>query len=199
MHGLFPLLTGWLYDYGRMAVQVFLVLGGYLSPPRAGGAGRATAPVRARAAGAALLALGPALHGRRRPDAVELLAGRAAAARAGALASSRDPDPGPRPAAARPVGGRGVDRRRLVRGDRLPALRAAVAADVDPALPAAPARHPRDRGACGGGRALCRLAAQVKTAWPTWTPTPSTSSAPTAWARCCSGARAGRPRRVARA
>lgn len=31
MHGLFPLLTGWLYDYGRMAVQVFLVLGGYLS------------------------------------------------------------------------------------------------------------------------------------------------------------------------
>ena len=31
MHSLFPLLTGWLYDYGRMAVQVFLVLGGYLS------------------------------------------------------------------------------------------------------------------------------------------------------------------------
>ncbi|MBB3283594.1 acyltransferase [Mitsuaria sp. BK037] len=31
MHRLFPLLTGWLYDYGRMAVQVFLVLGGYLS------------------------------------------------------------------------------------------------------------------------------------------------------------------------
>lgn len=31
MHALFPLLTGWLYDYGRMAVQVFLVLGGYLS------------------------------------------------------------------------------------------------------------------------------------------------------------------------
>lgn len=31
MHGLAPLLTGWLYDYGRMAVQVFLVLGGYLS------------------------------------------------------------------------------------------------------------------------------------------------------------------------
>ena len=31
MHGLFPLLSGWLYDYGRMAVQVFLVLGGYLS------------------------------------------------------------------------------------------------------------------------------------------------------------------------
>ena len=24
MHRLFPLLTGWLYDYGRMAVQVFL-------------------------------------------------------------------------------------------------------------------------------------------------------------------------------
>ncbi len=31
MHALFPLLTGWFYDYGRMAVQVFLVLGGYLS------------------------------------------------------------------------------------------------------------------------------------------------------------------------
>ncbi|SEK80456.1 Peptidoglycan/LPS O-acetylase OafA/YrhL, contains acyltransferase and SGNH-hydrolase domains [Roseateles sp. YR242] len=31
MHSLFPMLTGWLYDYGRMAVQVFLVLGGYLS------------------------------------------------------------------------------------------------------------------------------------------------------------------------
>lgn len=31
MHSLFPLLTGWLFDYGRMAVQVFLVLGGYLS------------------------------------------------------------------------------------------------------------------------------------------------------------------------
>ncbi|WP_423596190.1 acyltransferase family protein [Roseateles sp. MS654] len=31
MHRLFPLLTGWMYDYGRMAVQVFLVLGGYLS------------------------------------------------------------------------------------------------------------------------------------------------------------------------
>ena len=26
-----PLLIGWLYDYGRMAVQVFLVLGGYLA------------------------------------------------------------------------------------------------------------------------------------------------------------------------
>ncbi|UXH78707.1 acyltransferase family protein [Roseateles amylovorans] len=31
MHALFPLLTGWFYDYGRMAVQIFLVLGGYLS------------------------------------------------------------------------------------------------------------------------------------------------------------------------
>ena len=28
---LFPRLLSWLYDYGRMAVQVFLVLGGYLS------------------------------------------------------------------------------------------------------------------------------------------------------------------------
>ena len=26
-----PRLIGWLYDYGRMAVQVFLVLGGYLA------------------------------------------------------------------------------------------------------------------------------------------------------------------------
>ncbi|OWQ86297.1 hypothetical protein CDN99_20920 [Roseateles aquatilis] len=31
MHGLFPLLSGWFHDYGRMAVQIFLVLGGYLS------------------------------------------------------------------------------------------------------------------------------------------------------------------------
>jgi peptidoglycan/LPS O-acetylase OafA/YrhL len=31
MHGLFPALSAWLYDDGRMAVQVFLVLGGYLS------------------------------------------------------------------------------------------------------------------------------------------------------------------------
>lgn len=28
---LLPTLTGWLYDYGRMAVQVFLVLGGFLA------------------------------------------------------------------------------------------------------------------------------------------------------------------------
>ena len=31
MYAQFPGLMGWLYDYGRMAVQVFLVLGGYLA------------------------------------------------------------------------------------------------------------------------------------------------------------------------
>ena len=31
MHRFIPSLTGWLYDYGRMAVQVFLVLGGFLA------------------------------------------------------------------------------------------------------------------------------------------------------------------------
>lgn len=31
MYDRFPGLMGWLYDYGRMAVQVFLVLGGYLA------------------------------------------------------------------------------------------------------------------------------------------------------------------------
>lgn len=31
LHLTLPLLAGWLYDYGRMAVQVFLVLGGYLA------------------------------------------------------------------------------------------------------------------------------------------------------------------------
>lgn len=31
MHRQYPIVAGWLYDYGRMAVQVFLVLGGYLS------------------------------------------------------------------------------------------------------------------------------------------------------------------------
>lgn len=30
VHRSVPWLTGWLYDYGRMAVQVFLVLGGFL-------------------------------------------------------------------------------------------------------------------------------------------------------------------------
>ena len=30
-HPLAPSLIAWLYDYGRMAVQVFLVLGGYLA------------------------------------------------------------------------------------------------------------------------------------------------------------------------
>ncbi|WP_100411166.1 acyltransferase [Acidovorax sp. 69] len=30
-HPLAPVLMAWLYDYGRMAVQVFLVLGGYLA------------------------------------------------------------------------------------------------------------------------------------------------------------------------
>jgi peptidoglycan/LPS O-acetylase OafA/YrhL len=31
MHGLSPAISGWFHDYGRMAVQIFLVLGGYLS------------------------------------------------------------------------------------------------------------------------------------------------------------------------
>lgn len=30
-HRMAPALAGWLYDYGRMAVQIFLVLGGYLA------------------------------------------------------------------------------------------------------------------------------------------------------------------------
>lgn len=31
LHRLAPALAGWLYDYARMAVQIFLVLGGYLA------------------------------------------------------------------------------------------------------------------------------------------------------------------------
>lgn len=31
LHRLSPALAGWLYDYARMAVQIFLVLGGYLA------------------------------------------------------------------------------------------------------------------------------------------------------------------------
>ncbi|MDP3799329.1 MAG: acyltransferase [Polaromonas sp.] len=31
VHAVVPGLTGWLYDYGRMAVQVFLVMGGFLA------------------------------------------------------------------------------------------------------------------------------------------------------------------------
>lgn len=31
VHAVVPGLTGWLYDYGRMAVQVFLVVGGFLA------------------------------------------------------------------------------------------------------------------------------------------------------------------------
>lgn len=31
LHRLMPALAGWLYDYARMAVQIFLVLGGYLA------------------------------------------------------------------------------------------------------------------------------------------------------------------------
>ncbi|MGH8034482.1 MAG: acyltransferase family protein, partial [Lysobacterales bacterium] len=31
VHPIVPGLTGWLYDYGRMAVQVFLVVGGFLA------------------------------------------------------------------------------------------------------------------------------------------------------------------------
>ena len=33
MHHAAPVLMDWLYGYGRMAVQVFLVLGGYLMAP----------------------------------------------------------------------------------------------------------------------------------------------------------------------
>ena len=43
-----PALMAWLYDYGRMAVQVFLVLGGYLAASSLAptGGGRAlTGPV----------------------------------------------------------------------------------------------------------------------------------------------------------
>lgn len=36
-----PALIGWLYDYGRMAVQVFLVLGGYLAAASLAPQGRA--------------------------------------------------------------------------------------------------------------------------------------------------------------
>ena len=31
VHAVVPGLTGWLYDYGRMAVQVFLVVSGFLA------------------------------------------------------------------------------------------------------------------------------------------------------------------------
>jgi peptidoglycan/LPS O-acetylase OafA/YrhL len=31
LHGIVPAIAGWLYDYGRMAVQVFLVVGGFLA------------------------------------------------------------------------------------------------------------------------------------------------------------------------
>ena len=33
LHAAWPAWMDWLYDYGRMAVQVFLVLGGYLALP----------------------------------------------------------------------------------------------------------------------------------------------------------------------
>lgn len=41
VHLRFPVLTDWLYDYGRMAVQVFLVIGGFLAAGSLAPAGRA--------------------------------------------------------------------------------------------------------------------------------------------------------------
>jgi peptidoglycan/LPS O-acetylase OafA/YrhL len=42
VHTLVPGLTGWLYDYGRMAVQVFLVVGGFLAASSLAPQGTAT-------------------------------------------------------------------------------------------------------------------------------------------------------------
>jgi peptidoglycan/LPS O-acetylase OafA/YrhL len=42
VHAVVPGLTGWLYDYGRMAVQVFLVVGGFLSASSLAPQGTAT-------------------------------------------------------------------------------------------------------------------------------------------------------------
>ena len=42
VHAFAPGLTGWLYDYGRMAVQVFLVIGGFLSASSLAPRGTAT-------------------------------------------------------------------------------------------------------------------------------------------------------------
>lgn len=42
VHAVVPSLTGWLYDYGRMAVQVFLVVGGFLAASSLAPQGTAT-------------------------------------------------------------------------------------------------------------------------------------------------------------
>ena len=42
VHAVVPGLTGWLYDYGRMAVQVFLVVGGFLAASSLAPQGTAT-------------------------------------------------------------------------------------------------------------------------------------------------------------
>ncbi|UUZ76366.1 acyltransferase [Polaromonas sp. P1(28)-13] len=42
VHAFVPGLTGWLYDYGRMAVQVFLVVGGFLAASSLAPQGTAT-------------------------------------------------------------------------------------------------------------------------------------------------------------
>lgn len=54
-----PELVDWFYDYGRMVVQVFLVLGGYLAAQPLLGAMRGPAPVLARALGLRYLRLVP--------------------------------------------------------------------------------------------------------------------------------------------
>ena len=45
-HRLLPALAGWLYDYARMAVQVFLVLGGFLAVQHLGPASHLHASLR---------------------------------------------------------------------------------------------------------------------------------------------------------
>ena len=42
MHGVAPALMNWLYSYARMAVQVFLVLGGFLAASSLAPEGRAS-------------------------------------------------------------------------------------------------------------------------------------------------------------
>ncbi|MFM6985186.1 MAG: acyltransferase family protein [Hydrogenophaga sp.] len=52
LHAAWPASMDWLYDYGRMAVQVFLVLGGYLALPGLLRTLRAPWPVLPKAIGA---------------------------------------------------------------------------------------------------------------------------------------------------
>ncbi len=46
LHRFAPALAGWLYDYARMAVQIFLVLGGFLAVQHLGPTARAQASLR---------------------------------------------------------------------------------------------------------------------------------------------------------